>query len=367
MNKNIYVAATNQHIGKTTSTLGLVMALQDRGYKVGYCKPVGQEFVDLGDLKVDKDALLFSKTMGFGLEEALHSPVILGRGATTSFLDNPSDYNYEKRILDASKRLDKANDLVIYEGTGHPGVGSVVGMSNATVAKMLNASVVMIVEGGIGNTIDRLHMSACIFHSQQVPIVGVIINKVLPNKIEKVRRYVGGWLKTQGIKLLGVLPYDKSLSMPIMHTIVRAISGETILNNDYLTNRVEGLIPGSLVSSHDFRQEKNLLLVVSNKRLLQALESIEKNCKKLGVERSPLSGIILTGEDPFLTRRSVDLAYLSHFTLSNIPIISTSLDTYGAVVKINSLEVKINIHTPWKVERAIRLVKENVDLEPLLP
>ena len=62
--QNIYVAATSQHVGKTTCTLGLVKTLQKKGLDVGYCKPVGQEFVDLGDLRVDKDALLFASIIG---------------------------------------------------------------------------------------------------------------------------------------------------------------------------------------------------------------------------------------------------------------------------------------------------------------
>ena len=90
MLRSVYVAATSQHVGKTTSTLGLVAALSNQGHEVGYCKPVGQQFLDLGQLKVDKDALLFSKVMDFELSSELHSPVILGRGATTAFMDNPN-------------------------------------------------------------------------------------------------------------------------------------------------------------------------------------------------------------------------------------------------------------------------------------
>ncbi|MEZ4908897.1 MAG: dethiobiotin synthase [Saprospiraceae bacterium] len=49
--KNIYVAATSQHVGKTTSTLGIVKTFQERGIHVGYCKPVGQQFLDLRKFK----------------------------------------------------------------------------------------------------------------------------------------------------------------------------------------------------------------------------------------------------------------------------------------------------------------------------
>ena len=71
-----------------------------------------------------------------------------------------------RRYSKLRKVLSVTNDIVIYEGTGHPGVGSVADLSNARVAKLLNAGVVIIVEGGIGNTIDLLNLSASLFREQ---------------------------------------------------------------------------------------------------------------------------------------------------------------------------------------------------------
>ncbi len=364
--RSIYVAATSQHVGKTTSTLGLSVALQNAGFDLGYCKPVGQQAVDYGDLKADKDALLFSEVLDFPLEPPIHSPVILGKGATTAYLDNPADFPYAQAVEAAARELTRRHELVIFEGTGHPGVGSVVGLSNATVARMLDARVVMVVEGGIGNTIDRLHMATALFREQGVPIIGVIINKVLPEKMEKVRHYVGNWLTQKGLKLLGVLPFDKSLSYPIMATIKKATWGRTLIHDAYLTNKVEGIIAGSLVDSHDFTKEKNLLLVVSSKRVCSALQRIMQLCKIHQVKNFPLSGVIITGDGGYVYDQFEKLPCKQFLLDKKIPVISTPLDTYGSVLRISRIEVKINIHTPWKSQRAIELVDENVDLEPIL-
>lgn len=367
MAKSIYVAATSQHVGKTTSTLGLVAVLQQKGINVGYCKPVGQQFVDLGDLKVGKDALLFARTMNFELVPAIHSPVILGKGATTDFLDAPDQFDYPNRILAAASVLEREHDLVIYEGTGHPGVGSVVNLSNATVAKMLNASVVMVVEGGVGSTIDRLNLSIALFEKKGVPIVGVIINKVLPDKMSKVRKYVGGWLEKRNLPLLGVLPYQKSLSNPIMETIIETVNGHVLMNGEYLDNRIEGIIAGSLVETHDFRTERDLLLVSSGRRVCEAIEAIRESMIK--VDRSdecPLAGIIITG-DGKMNNQSHDEIYCTDYVNEHhIPVISTALDTYGSAVKISGIEVKINTRTPWKVAQANELIRKHVNLQPIL-
>jgi len=61
----IFVAATRQHVGKTTTSLAIMSGLQKRFEKVGFIKPVGQQHVEVksgkGDdetLRVDKDVCL---------------------------------------------------------------------------------------------------------------------------------------------------------------------------------------------------------------------------------------------------------------------------------------------------------------------
>jgi len=102
--KNIFVAATSQHVGKTTSTLGLVSAYMKKGLNVGYCKPVGQKFLDIQNLRVDKDTILFADLINFEIIPELHSPVILGPGATEMYLDHPEDFNLERNIKNAEEK-----------------------------------------------------------------------------------------------------------------------------------------------------------------------------------------------------------------------------------------------------------------------
>lgn len=361
MIKNIYVAATSQHVGKTTSTLGLVALMKNMGIKVGYCKPVGQQFVNLSNLRVDKDALLFSDVMQFDLSSELHSPVILGKGATEAFLDDPEGYGYYRtNIIKAKEVLEKHNELVIYEGTGHPGVGSVVGLSNAEVAKILNAGVIMVVEGGIGSTIDMLNLCLAEFARKEVPIIGVIINKVRPDKIQKVEHYVSKWLKMNNLPLLGVLPYDPSLAYPLMRTIVKSIQGEVICNGHKLDNKVRDFISGSVIEMKKLKGSDELLLVASARRVEDAIKKIEIMGDEIGQKGTPLSGIIATGDG------EIKGAGMDYIKKHKIPLVRTMLDTFGAVIRVDRIEVKINLSTPWKIKKAIELIDENLNPELIL-
>jgi dethiobiotin synthetase len=364
--KNIYVAATGQHIGKTTSTLGIVANLQKMGYNTGYCKPVGQQYVSVDGKVADKDAVLFAKVIGFDVVPEWHSPVVLARGATRDFLDRPEDFNYPEDIRRAAEHLEPNFDVMVYEGTGHPGVGGVVNLSNADVAHMLDAGVVMVVEGGIGSTIDRLIMSLALFREQNLPLLGVIVNKVIPEKHDEVAKYVGRKLEQMGIPLLGVVPFDRTLSFPIMETVNDAVGGKVIFNGHRLNNRVEDIMAGSLVDLDEFSAFRNILLVVSHKRLEEAIEKVKEVAKMKKLERTPLSGVIVTGDGKQENWFKLESMEHPYFIRNEIPVLTTTLDTYGSVVKVSRIEVKINTRTPWKIKRAITLIREHVDFDLML-
>ena len=359
--KSIYVAATSQHVGKTTSTLGLVSAFRNRGINVGYCKPVGQQYVLHNGLNVDKDVILFADLLGFDVDPDLHSPVILGSGATCEFLENPSNYNYEKDILFAANELNQKHDLVIFEGTGHPGVGSVVEMSNADVAKLNGSGLIMVAEGGIGNTIDMLSMCLEKFYRLNVPIIGIILNKVIEEKREKVQHYVSKWLEKHNIPLIGTLPFDKSMSYSNLHVIAESVKGKVEHNKDRLFNTVESILAGSLISNEELkRKENNTLLVVGATRLDLAIEDTKRIMETNGWAEAPFSGIISTGYGEY---NAESIEFIEKF---KIPIVRTMLETYPAVLKISRIEVKINLETPWKVQRAVDMIENNVNLDFIL-
>lgn len=358
--KNLYVAATSQHVGKTTSTLGLAASFKKANINTGYCKPVGQRHIELKGSVVDKDAVLFADLLKLDIEPTIHSPVIIGKGATAEYLDNPGDFDLTKMILSAKENLNSNHDAVIFEGTGHPGVGSVADVSNAHVAKLLDANVVMVVEGGIGNTIDKLNMSMALFREAGVPIIGVIVNKVIPHKMEMVKKYVGRWLDKNNLRLLGVVPYDNTLGYPLLWTISNSIKGTFEFFAEKGFNKVENILPGSVVDPEYLIKSTDNLLVVSSRVLAKAIEKIKEVTQEEKLEQCPLSGIIVTGAG------NMSKMCKSYIEENNIPVVRTSLDTYGVVIKISNLEVKIIRRTPWKISKAIELINANVDIKQMV-
>jgi BioD-like phosphotransacetylase family protein len=151
-----------------------------------------------------------------------------------------------------------------------------------------------------------------------------------------------------------------------MDTVLHAVDGKVLANSEFLNNRIEGILAGSLVDIDEIANSENILLVASIKRLNEAIEKIESISKLKNLNRSPLSGIIVTGDGRHAKWYDMGDLTNPYFREHNIPVITTKLDTYGSVVKISRIEVKINTRTPWKVQRAIHLIKENVDFPLIL-
>jgi dethiobiotin synthetase len=129
----VYVAATRQHVGKTTTSLALMSGLRQRFPKVGFLKPVGQQSVQVTDeqtgatLMVDKDAALVKHYFQLDhLSYAHTSPVLIPPGYTRDYLDGViTSAEQMARVQEAFSFMEKTCDIVLCEGTGHVAVGSI--------------------------------------------------------------------------------------------------------------------------------------------------------------------------------------------------------------------------------------------------
>ncbi|MHC5034745.1 MAG: AAA family ATPase, partial [Planctomycetota bacterium] len=244
--KRIYVAATEQHAGKTTISVGLYKAATDRGYRACFVKPVGQRYVMEGEDQVDEDAVLFKRALRAEGSFKDMSPITIPRGFTRDYVFDRDPEAIHSAIVEAAHKVETGHDLTIVEGTGHAGVGSVVDSSNAEVAKLLDAKCVIVTEGGIGRCIDELCLNRALFDRFGVPLIGAIINKVYEDKYARVSAAVRRGLANNGIDCLGVIPYRDELTHPTMIQIQEEHGLEVLCGGAYLSNRVRDIMVAAM-------------------------------------------------------------------------------------------------------------------------
>jgi len=248
--RQLYLAATGMNRGKTTVALGLLAALHDRGLDIGFTKPVGQRYAIVDGQPADEDAILMRAALDLTDSLGEMSPVHIPRGFTRAYLRGEVTPDLPGRIRRAHAALAQNHDLLLVEGTGHAGVGSVVGLSNATVARMLGAPVVIVSEAGVGRPIDEIVLNRALFARHGVEVAGAIVNKVDADAHPSLPEILRVGLARHGIELLGLLPYRPLLSNPTLSMLVEQMAGEVLSRSDDLDRVIEHVAIGAMQPRH---------------------------------------------------------------------------------------------------------------------
>jgi len=356
--KRIFIAATHQNDGKTILSLGLMRALRQKAINVGFIKPVGQRYFMEEEEKIDEDSLLMEKTFGLDCKLKDTSPIAIDKGFTERYILKGKRRNLSKKISTSFRRVSKNKDLVVIEGTGHAGVGSVFDFSNAKVARLLNSKVIMISSGGIGRPIDEIMLNKALFDAENVELIGVIINKVLPRKFDKISKLVRLGLEKKGLETFGVIPYHSSLSKPTLRQILDETDMKFLSGEKYLDNIVDKTVVGAMEPQDAIKYiEHRSLVVTPGDREDIILAVIEKQASNVNSDK--VAGFILSGN--MLPAKSI----LKKLEKLNIPILASKRDTYSIAISIHDLIVKIRPQDKAKIILIEQLVKKYVDLDLL--
>jgi BioD-like phosphotransacetylase family protein len=285
------------------------------------------------------------------------SPIAIERGFTRKFIFNPDVSPLEKEIVACHEHLLKSHPIVIIEGTGHAGVGSCFGLSNARVAQLLKAKVVIVTAGGIGRPLDEVALSLSLFKDHEVEVMGVIFNKVLGDKFEMVRETAEAGLKLMGTRLIGAIPYDASLEHFTVGQVAEELNFTVLCGSDSLSNRIEHTVIAAMEPQNmlDYVRD-NTLIITPGDRVDNILVSI----LMLAENRPHSGGLLLTGG--FEPHPKIVPLLKS----SAIPVLLSNEDTFQVSSKMADIGFKIRAYDTDKIERLHALVRDYVDNDLVL-
>jgi BioD-like phosphotransacetylase family protein len=356
--RQVYLAATGINRGKTTVCLGFLDGCLTRGLATGFLKPVGQRTVIEDGVPADEDAVLMRNVFGLPDPMTLMSPVHIPRGFTKAYISGDVVEDLPARIRAAHAAISGGRDVLLIEGTGHAGVGAVIGLSNAAVAALLGAPAIIVSEGGVGRPIDEIVLNASLFMSHGVRVAGAIVNKVDLDAQPGITAVLERGLALHGIPLLGVLPYRPILSNPTLGMILEGVRGETIWPGPDLDRVIDGVAIGAMEPEHMLeRVGPGTLVIAPGDRedvILALVQSAVVGEKRHGV------GLVLTGgyrPRPLIADaiRAADL----FATLVNE-------DTYVVASEVHDLLVKTHSSDLEKVALIKALVAEHLDVDRIL-
>jgi len=359
--KRVFIAATKQNDGKTTVALGLIFNFEKVFKQIGFIKPVGQRYLEEAGFKIDEDTILIDETLKLcGIKCNLKdmSPVAVEKGFTENYIAKPVRKTITKQIKESFKRVAQKKDFVVIEGTGHAGVGSVFDHSNAVVAKLLGSKVILISSGGIGRPIDEIVLNKALFEKEGVKVLGVIVNKVMPDKFGKINRLVRKGLKRKGIEVLGVIPYNSSLAYPTIRQILEETDYKTLFacSDAALDSHVAKIVIGAMQpkDAEKYIADHSLVITPGNREdiIRLTLDLYGRGCKVAGLV---LTGDLIPSED-----------FIHQTQQAAIPVLLAKQDTYTVASTIHGITVKIRPTDLEKIEIVKKLIRDYVDLDMIM-
>jgi BioD-like phosphotransacetylase family protein len=367
--------------------MALLSGLQKRFERVGFMKPVGQVCLEVQDdvhpnqtLQVDKDAVLVKKH--FRLDHLKYrnvSPVTIPRGYTKDYLDGRISYRDQEALIHrAYNETASDSDIVLCEGTGHMAVGSIVHASNAQVASWLGAKMVLVANGGLGNTFDELELNKALCDREGVDVCGVIVNKVQPDKLEQTREYITKALTLHwgDVPLVGCIPDRPFLGCPALADFERLFRTELLTGRQHSLRHYRvpdlHLVATSLqVFLRDIRKNPSRTLYVCHASRNDILLGFLLESPLIAARSDSIkvneSALIVTGTDEHpLSDQVLDIVHAMKDEETAPPVMIVSQSTNWVIDNIINYTPKLNYEDSHRATTAVEHYEPFIDFDLLL-
>jgi phosphate acetyltransferase len=356
MNKAIYIATSEEGSGKSIVTLGLMSTLIGKTAKVGYFKPIVEDFEEN-----KPDNHIETIINHFGLDIVYDDAYAIKKSKLIKKKNKGKIGEVIDLIIDKYKQLEDRFDFVLVEGSSFMGEGTVIEMDlNVLIAKNLGIPVI-IVGSGVNKTLDELIDSHCLaydsFKQKEVEVLSVIANKVQPQNIELIKLGLKKSLPS-GV-LVNVIPIIKSLNNTTIQEIVNELDAKVLFGEAYLNNQISSFSVGAMqLRNYLMHLKEDGLVITPGDRadiILGALQANES------VNYPSISGIVLTGN---IIPEETILKLIEGLS-SVVPIIAVNEGTYMIANKIGDIKPKIYANNKQKIRTSIDTFEKYIDLDSL--
>ncbi len=208
--------------------------------------------------------------------------------------------------------------------------------------------------------IDDISLCGRFITAGGADLMGVIVNKVWPEKYTRVKAATTRGLKNLGIRSFGTVPYEEILASPTVGQVAEQLDSEILCGAAGLDNRVGKILIAAMEPDHMVPYlEDRALVITPGDRSGNVLAILATHMLSRGAE-SPVSGVILTGG--FRPAQwVVDL-----LAGSRLPVILCSDDTYTVAAELHRKVFKITPDDKERIESAPTLVSQHVDTDGIL-
>lgn len=347
----LLIASTSSLSGKSAFAVGIGRALQRQGYAVGYCQPFLLAH-DYDQLAPDHVAFIREALRLRGETDDLIAPVHLSASAIAETLRDArvSTNEFQQKVLRAFGTLACDKDVMLIEGPDTRDEGSVLSLTAADQASLLDARVLLVVRGHESALLDR----AVAFQRELGDrLLGVVLNAIPRGSLSYTTNTIVPALERVGVMVLGVLPEDRTLSSVSVGQVTGYLDGRVLCAEEQSGALIEHVVVGAMsvetAIDHLKRRERTALVTGGDRTdlLAAALASAEVI--------STTSAFILTG-DLYPSPRILTVA-----ATNGIPIVLVRHDTRASTDLLDKVFGRVRFAQTRKIDRFGALLAERFD------
>jgi phosphate acetyltransferase len=359
MKHAFFLAPAGTGVGLTTVALGLVNALDRRGVRVAFFKPIAEGSEDTSGPERSTHFIRVTTT----LEPA--DPIPLS-DAIKAISEQGMDQLMGRVIADYDESTISAG-VVVVEGLLPAGGDSYLGVVNNELVKTLNAQVILVAsraEKTIDQLDDQIEYAANAFGGLE-KILGVIINRYPIDKSLSAKnlidhlRFESRLFSRRQLELIGVVPDSPELTYARTIDIQRQLNAEVMNAGEMEGRRVKKthllartvpnllhtLAPGAILLTPADRSEVILAVCMA------ALSHV------------PIAGLILNG-DSEPDQRIIEFCRPALET--GLPLLRVKTNSYDTVTRLYQLSTAVPTDDVQRIEDAIDHVALTLDIDWLI-
>ncbi|WP_108124693.1 phosphate acetyltransferase [Saccharospirillum mangrovi] len=373
MQHSFFVTATGTGTGLTSVCLGLVRALEQRGVKVAFCKPIAQ--TQNRDAGPERSTHLIKATLG--LEPA--QPLSLGY-AQQQLAQNRTDALMEEVIQVFQQSAGDA-DVVIVEGLVPVADESYIGKLNVNLARALDADVILV---GARNDDDwstlaeRIRMTASLFGgTDNERVLGCILNKVGAPSEDSQQVLAGEDPPAQAsvpdvrvtarslnvfnerFHCLGTIQWDPLLVAPRALDVQRHLNAKLLYEGQLAERRVQTITVCA-------RTMRNMLHTLRAGTLVVTpgdREDILLASCMAALNGVPLAGLVFTGG---ITPDAAVLDLCQAAFNTGLPVMQVPSNTFTTAQRLNALNTEVPTDDVARMEAVMNAVAADIDSDWLM-
>ncbi len=346
--KFLLIGSIEAYSGKSGTILGLGRQLQERGYAIAYAKPIGTDLNDNSSQNQDADVQFVTQVFGLKENQVCPPLLFLEKETIEKRLQGIDDTDYRKIFRSALLKIEA--DVVLLEGPGNLGEGSLFNLSFEELLQEITAKVILVARYNSPLIVDGLLKAK---KELGAHLLGVVINDIPVSAIAEIETLIKPFLEQQGIPVLGALPQSDLLRSVSVRELAHQLKAKVLSSPDRLDLMVDSLTIGAMnVNSalEYFRKGENKAVVTGGDRTDLQLAALETST----------SCLILTGNvlpQALIISRAEDL---------EIPILCVNLDTLKTVEIVDQAFGTVRLQESIKVDCIQQLMKDHFNFEDFL-